>query len=108
MATNNPNDENICEEMVTRIAQLAKLRLTPEEASHYQSNFSELLALFHELDSLDISQNVSTDLVLRNASECREDIPATIDNSALSEASPFYNEQSSYFDVPQFIEYDDE
>ena len=108
MATNTTNDDNICEEMVTRIAQLAKLRLTPEEASHYQGNFSELLKLFHELDNLDISQNISADLVLRNASECREDKSSAIDNSALKQASPFYNEQSSYFDVPQFIEYDDE
>ena len=108
MPVNNPNDENICEEMVTRIARLAKLRLTPEEASQYQSNFVELLALFHDLDNLDISQNVSADLVLRDASECREDTPRDIDNTALKGASPFYNEQSSYFDVPQFIEYDNE
>ncbi|MEC7030172.1 MAG: hypothetical protein VXW87_00680 [Pseudomonadota bacterium] len=108
MATNTPKDEIICNEMVTHIAKLAKLRLTPEEAQHYQDNFSGLLLLFHELDTLNVPQNISYDLVLKDAHESREDIPTQIDNSALSQASPSYNNDTHYFDVPQFIEYDNE
>ncbi len=108
MVTSNQADQNICKEMVTKIAHLAKLRLTPEEASQFQHNFSELLLLFHELDNLDISKSISTDLTLLSASDCREDIPVTIDNTSLPAACPFYNQETSYFDVPQFIEYDNE
>lgn len=108
MSDINTKDQHICEEMVTKIAKLARLRLTTEEAGEYRENFKDLMLLFHELDSLDVSQNVTTDLKLVNASDCREDIVTIPDNTKLAEASPHYNEASRYFDVPQFIEYDDE
>ncbi len=108
MSDLNAQDQHICEEIVTRIATLAKLRLTTEESEIYQSYFTELLTLFHELDTLDISQNVSSDNTLLNADDCREDTPQTIDLSGIKQASPHFNEDTRYFDVPQFIEYDDE
>ena len=108
MSELNAQDQHICEEIVTRIATLAKLRLTTEESEIYQSYFTELLTLFHELDTLDISQNISSDNTLLNADDCREDNPQTIDLSGIKRASPHFNEETRYFDVPQFIEYDDE
>ena len=101
-------DQHICEEIVTRIATLAKLRLTNEESEIYQSYFTELLSLFHELDSLSLLENESTNSTLINADDCREDVARTIDLSAIKGASPYFNEKTRYFDVPQFIEYDDE
>ena len=108
MSELNAQDQHICKEIVTRIATLAKLRLTTEESEIYQSYFTELLTLFHELDTLDISQNISSDNTLLNADDCREDNPRTIDLSSIKRASPHFNEETRYFDVPQFIEYDDE
>lgn len=108
MSDINTTDQHICEEMVTKIAKLARLRLTQEEAGEYRANFKDLMLLFHELDSLDVSQNITTDLRLINASDCREDIVNIPDNTHLADASAHYNETSCYFDVPQFIEYDDE
>lgn len=108
MSEHSQTDQHICDEIVTKIAKLARLRLTEEEAMLYRENFTELMQLFHELDSLDISQNVSTSLTLNNADDCRDDIVITPDNSQLQNASPHYNSESNYFDVPQFIEYNDE
>ena len=101
-------DQQICEEIVTKIASLAKLRLTNEESELYQTYFTELLTLFHELDSLDLAQEVSTDTTLINADDCREDKVQDIHMPGIKGASPNFNEETRYFDVPQFIEYDDE
>jgi len=108
MSKLNTQDQQICEEIVTQIATLAKLRLTNEESEIYQAYFTELLTLFHELDTLDISYDLISDNTLLNADDCREDMPSTIDLSGIKNASPHFNEKTRYFDVPQFIEYDDE
>lgn len=108
MSLHSAQDKQICEEIVTKIATLAKLRLTEEEATLYQSYFTELLTLFHELDSLSTMENVPLDTVLTNADDCREDIATPVDTNNIKAASPHFNEVTRYFDVPQFIEYNDE
>ena len=104
----NSADQNICNDMVTKIAKLARLRLTAQEAADYQENFTELIKLFHELDDLDITLSSTTNRLLTNAQDCRSDSPEQMDMSQLSKASPHFNSETKYFDVPQFIEYNDE
>ena len=101
-------DKHICDEMVTKIAALARLRLTEEEAKRYQGNFTELLAMFHELDDLPLDSTIVPENVLLDAEDCREDIPQEVDLSLIEKACPYYNAKTSYFDVPQFIEHNNE
>lgn len=108
MSEHTQTDQFICDEIVTKIAQLARLRLTEEEAKQYRENFADLMQLFHELDSLNISEDTSSALSLNNANDCREDLVMIPNNDAIEQASPHYNLNSHYFDVPQFIEYKDE
>ena len=59
-------------EEVRRIAQLARLRLSDEEAALYQGQFARILELFSQLSSLDASAAVSKD---KPSSVMREDEP---------------------------------
>ena len=105
--TQNNRDKQICGEIVTRIALLAKLRLTPDESEMYRSDFSALLELFHQLDELDISSTENVDISLMNAEDCREDIPGEgLSTEGISRATPHFNKNSTFFDVPQFIDHE--
>lgn len=100
--------QEICHEMVTRIARLANLRLTPEEAEQYQKDFTGLLEMFEELEELGFDPEYQPEKFFMNAEDCREDIVHEVDNTDLDQASPYYNKTTSYFDVPQFIGNQDE
>lgn len=108
MSLQQETDQKICNEMVTKIAKLAKLRLTEAEASEYQSHFTKLLEMFHTLDELAYDESYKPERLLLNAEDCREDVPKEVDLSRLEKASDHYNSATSYFDVPQFIGQDNE
>tara|TARA_A100001015_G_scaffold83379_1_gene92556 strand:- start:5476 stop:5799 length:324 start_codon:yes stop_codon:yes gene_type:complete len=102
--TQTNEDRIICDNLVTSIAKLARLRLTGEESAKYKEDFSSLLALFHELNDIPHYPHKSLDINLMAAEECREDVPE--ENTTLSSlptASDHFNPESSFFDVPQFI-----
>ena len=104
--SNTPHkDEDICETMVTKIAKLARLRLTDTEATRYKQDFEDLLAMFHELDKLPKSDASSASIHIIDAQNCREDVVSLEDTTDNIRAScKHYNTDTSYFDVPQFIE----
>ena len=105
MSTNQKNDQEICETMVTKIAKLARLRLTDEEALRYKKDFEDLLEMFHELDKLPQTSQPSTGAKIADAEHCREDVVSLEDATNNIKAScTHYNPDTSYFDVPQFIE----
>lgn len=108
MSENSITDQDICNEMVTKIAKLAKLRLTKAEVEGYQDDFKGLLEMFHALDELAIDVDNQPERVFIDAEECREDEIKEIDGSGLKKASPYYNSDTSYFDVPQFIGNEDD
>lgn len=108
MTLENRTDKHICDEMVTKIASLARLRLTEDEALRYQKQFTELLAMFHELDALPLDKDLMPENILLTAEDCREDSVEEVDRTLLEKACPYYNPKTFYFDVPQFIENNNE
>lgn len=108
MSNQNTTDQTICNEMVTKIAKLAKLHLTEKESQQYEKDFEGILEMFHALDTLDLEKNKTAERLIIPAENCREDIPTEVDLSNLSQACDYYNTKTSYFDVPQFIGQDDE
>lgn len=101
-------DRIICDNIVTNIAKLARLRLTEEESISYMQDFSSLLELFHQLNDIPLCPNKSLDVNLMAAEECREDTPEENTTlSALPSATNHFNPESSFFDVPQFIGHDE-
>lgn len=103
MSQQTVTDKQICDELVTKIAKLAKLRLTDKEASEYQLHFTKLLEMFHVLDELEYDPAYKPERLVLNAENCREDEVVEADLSRLEKASPYYNKSTAYFDVPQFI-----
>ena len=102
------NDQEICETMVTKIAKLARLRLTDTEATRYQKDFEDLLVMFHELDKLPQQDSSTASTRITDAQDCREDKVSLTDASENIAAScQHYNPDTLYFDVPQFIEQND-
>lgn len=108
MSEYSRTDQHICNEMVTKIAKLARLRLTEEEVTQYQDDFTGLLEMFHALDELGFDTDYHPEKFFIQADDCREDIVKTPDISKLEKASAYYNTSTSYFDVPQFIGNDNE
>jgi len=65
----------ITAEEVRRIAKLARLRLTVEEAAVYQGQFARILELMAELAPLDISATEATAAIAGPSHALREDEP---------------------------------
>lgn len=63
------------ESTIRRVAEIARLNLTPSEVKKFVPEFNEILAAFSKLDTLDVSNTeVSLHAVeLRN--RMREDVP---------------------------------
>jgi aspartyl/glutamyl-tRNA(Asn/Gln) amidotransferase C subunit len=108
MSEYSRTDQHICNEMVTNIAKLARLRLTEQEVMRYQDDFRGLLEVFHALDGLAFDTDYQPEKFFIQADDCREDVAKTPDINKLEKASAYYNASTSYFDVPQFIGNDDE
>ncbi|MDD5628703.1 MAG: Asp-tRNA(Asn)/Glu-tRNA(Gln) amidotransferase subunit GatC [Elusimicrobia bacterium] len=60
---------------VRRIAALARLRLSDEEAALYEGQFGGILELVAEVSALDTSQTAATTSVLGLSNVMREDVP---------------------------------
>ena len=65
----------ITAEEVRRIAKLARLRLTDEEAALYQGQFVRILELMAELSELDSSAAAASPAASGSANVMREDRP---------------------------------
>ena len=66
----------ITAEDVRRIAALARLRLSDEEAALYERQFGRILELVAEISTLDTSQTAATSSVLALSNIMRDDTPA--------------------------------
>jgi len=60
---------------VRRIAALARLRLSDEEAALYERQFGRILELVAEISALDTSQTAATASVLGLSNVMRDDVP---------------------------------
>ena len=60
---------------VVRIAELARLKLSPEEIERYRDQLSDILEYAERLQSLDTSDIPPTSSVLSDQSGLREDNP---------------------------------
>lgn len=60
---------------VRRIAALARLRLSDEEAALYERQFGRILELVAELSALDTAQTAATASVLAFSNVMRDDAP---------------------------------
>ena len=103
MSQQSITDQHICDEMVTKIAKLARLRLTKAEALQYQKDFTGLLEMFHALDELNFDPEYQMERFVMEADDCRDDVIKEADISQVEKASAYFNTETSYFDVPQFI-----
>ncbi|MCX5797153.1 MAG: Asp-tRNA(Asn)/Glu-tRNA(Gln) amidotransferase subunit GatC [Elusimicrobia bacterium] len=66
---------SITAEEVRRIAALARLRLSDEEAALYEGQFGRILELVAEISALDTSQTAATTSVLGLSNVMRDDVP---------------------------------
>ncbi len=62
-------------EEVRRIAELARLRLSDQEAALYERQFGRILELVAEISELDTSQTAATTSVLGLSNVMRDDVP---------------------------------
>jgi|GEM_PF-4827830 aspartyl/glutamyl-tRNA(Asn/Gln) amidotransferase C subunit len=108
MSINNAADQQICNEIVTNIAKLAKLRLTDDEIIRFQSDFTGLLEMFHALDDLELDDDYLPERIFVNAEDCREDEIVMVNHKGLEKAAKHYDADTGYFNVPQFIGEDNE
>jgi len=60
---------------VRRVAELARLRLSDEEAALYEGQFTRILELMAELSALDTAQTAATASVLGLSNVMRDDEP---------------------------------
>ena len=65
----------ITAEEVRRIAALARLRLSDEEAALHERQFGRILELVAEISALDTSQTAATASVLGLSNVMRDDVP---------------------------------
>ena len=65
----------ITAEEVRRIATLARLRLSDEEAALHEEQFGRILDLVAEISALDTSQTAATASVLGLSNVMRDDVP---------------------------------
>jgi aspartyl-tRNA(Asn)/glutamyl-tRNA(Gln) amidotransferase subunit C len=98
----------ITREDVLRVAELAHLELTPEEAETYRGQLDSILEYVGKLNELDVSGVEPMSQVLYAAtepgqSELREDVarPCDVGQAILAQAP---NAEAPYFRVPKVIE----
>jgi aspartyl-tRNA(Asn)/glutamyl-tRNA(Gln) amidotransferase subunit C len=65
----------ITAEEVRRIAALARLRLSDEEAALHERQFGRILELMAEMSAIDTSQTTATASVLGLSNIMRDDLP---------------------------------
>ena len=93
----------ITEEDVRKIASLAKLSLSSEEISRYQSQFVKILDSIAELSRLDVENVPPTSSVLGLKNALREDQAAPFEKThALIDNAP--DKDGPFFKVPKIIE----
>ncbi len=94
---------SITEEDVRKIAALAKLSLTPEEISRYQSQFVKILDSIAQLSRLNVENVPPTSSVLGLKNAFREDQAVPFEkNHALIDNAP--EKDGPFFKVPKIIE----
>lgn len=100
--------KHICDQIVTKISKLARIRLTKDEAEHYRKDFVSILRMFEQLDDLPADPQQEKDILLINIDECRDDeIGEAKLKPQLDQFFTHYNNETNYFDVPQFIDQDE-
>ncbi len=93
----------ITKEDVLKIAALAKLSLSADEVSRYQSQFTKILDSIAELSRLNVENVPPTSSVLGLKNALREDEIAPFENmEALIDNAP--EKDGPYFKVPKIIE----
>jgi aspartyl-tRNA(Asn)/glutamyl-tRNA(Gln) amidotransferase subunit C len=93
----------ITKEDVLKIAALAKLSLSADEVSRYQSQFTKILDSIAELSRLNVENVPPTSSVLGLKNALREDEIASFENmEALIDNAP--EKDGPYFKVPKIIE----
>lgn len=65
---------NITPEEIERIALLARLRLTPEEVTHFTPQIDEILGYFQQLQALDTTDIPVTSHAIQMTNVWREDV----------------------------------
>ncbi|OGR85720.1 MAG: asparaginyl/glutamyl-tRNA amidotransferase subunit C, partial [Elusimicrobia bacterium RIFCSPHIGHO2_02_FULL_57_9] len=90
-------------EDVSKIAKLARLKLTPEEVTLYQGQLGNILDYMNELEKLDTARVAPTTSVLGAANVMREDIPESFaDPEKILANAP--EREGPYFKVRKVIE----
>lgn len=93
----------IDESEVRRVARLARLKLTGEEAATFGEQLSRVLDHMRELESLDTERVPPTAHVLGLSNVLREDEPSPFEGcEKLLENAPVL--EGPYFKVPKVIE----
>jgi aspartyl-tRNA(Asn)/glutamyl-tRNA(Gln) amidotransferase subunit C len=88
---------------VTRIAELARLELTPEELDLFTRQLGDILTYVEQIRSLDTSGVVPTSQVLNRPVD-RDDVPdATLSRPDLLGNAPDAAMESGLFKVPRVI-----
>lgn len=88
---------------VEHIAELARLKLTPEEKARYQEQLSAILDYFRKLQELDTSQIPPTSSVLPTRSVLRADVPHPgLTREELLSNAP--QEEAGQFRLPPVLE----
>ena len=93
----------IDEELIQKVAQLAKLTLTQEEINKFSRDFEEILNAFRVLDEVDVSQTKSSFKPIENRDVLRED---TIADCITQDAALKFtkNKQDGFFIGPKTTE----
>jgi aspartyl-tRNA(Asn)/glutamyl-tRNA(Gln) amidotransferase subunit C len=90
---------------VRRIAQLARLKLSPEEEQLFQGQLSAILAYVEQLETLDVAgvEPMTHALAAGDVAPLRDDVvkPSLLPEEALANAPAA---EGTYFKVPRIIE----
>lgn len=94
-----------CQE-VQKIANLARLEITPEEEKQFASQLSNILAYFEQLSELDTDHVPPTTRAIELSNVIRDDaLQLYTDREALLQEAP--EQEGDFFRVPQILANDE-
>ncbi len=107
MSTQHPNDHDLSISIINRVSKLARINIRKSEQEGFINSMDNILNMLHQLDALDLSQVSINENKALAVEQARSDIAQDDDMSPyMSEHLPAFDEDSSLFHVPEFIDQD--